>query len=71
MLDKTKFEVDAQTVAKKLGLTLQQVRWAEVSALRKLRKSKILREVLIEKVGIDSFDGCFDLNVRATGKEDA
>jgi DNA-directed RNA polymerase sigma subunit (sigma70/sigma32) len=44
-------------VAKELGISLQQARWAEESAMKKLRSSPELREALRYMIESGTFDG--------------
>ena len=54
------FAKERQEVARELGLSVQQVRWAEESAIKKLRTSEALRISLKEKLEAETFDGTHD-----------
>ncbi len=62
---KTDFAMEAKDIAKKLGLSFQQVRWAEESALRKLREHPEFRAALKILIETGEFDGYFSLDRKA------
>lgn len=53
------FAKETKDVAAELGLSIQQVRWAEESALRKLRNSPVLKAALVELIEGEQFHGEF------------
>lgn len=49
-----RFALSRKEIADKLGLTVQEVRWAEECALRKLEP---LRTILRERLSLSTWDG--------------
>ncbi|HXP82540.1 MAG TPA: hypothetical protein VN976_21760 [Verrucomicrobiae bacterium] len=58
MLNETLFAASSEQIAKELGITVQQVRWAEQSALRKLRKHPELIAAIQQIVVTETYESC-------------
>ena len=51
------FSKTREEVALALGLSVQQVKWAEESAIRKLRQDENLKENLREFISVNVYEG--------------
>ncbi len=58
MLNQNLFATSCEQIAQKLGLTLQEVRWAEQSALRKMKKHPGLLEAMKQILATETYEAC-------------